>query len=209
MKKVFLYLYPIREYTEMFLFYDDKLYDDLDIKRPLPLLNECIQKRYRDNDYQVVFALYPDKEIYGINISDKDKIIYTDVLFKEASAIDENKDIKKDFAPKYPDEKFLLDQLGNVDLLIVGGYHANDCVKKVAEEALNLGIDTLIDLDMTDFFFHLYKQKEYFQIDNYSPQRYKDYLFNKRYADALLEKKFSEMYSSPAYGFEVDNKKTK
>ena len=34
MKKVFLYLYPIKEYTNMFLFHDDKLYDDC-IIRPL------------------------------------------------------------------------------------------------------------------------------------------------------------------------------
>lgn len=29
-------------------------------------LNETIQKRYRDNGFEVVFVLYPVKEIYGI-----------------------------------------------------------------------------------------------------------------------------------------------
>ena len=53
----------------MFLFHDDKLYDKWNIKRPLPLLNECIQKRYRDNNYKIVFALYPDKDIFGIDIN--------------------------------------------------------------------------------------------------------------------------------------------
>lgn len=57
LKKVFLYLYPIKEYASMFLFHDDKLYDDWKVKRPFPILNECIQKRYRDNGYQVVFVL--------------------------------------------------------------------------------------------------------------------------------------------------------
>lgn len=46
--KVFLYLYPIEEYTKIFLFHDDKNYDDWNVKRPFPILNECIQKRYRD-----------------------------------------------------------------------------------------------------------------------------------------------------------------
>ena len=95
MKKVFLYLYPIKEYTEMFLFHDDKLYDELNVKRPLPILNECIQKRYRENGYQIVFVLYPDRKVFGINVKQEDKIIYTDVLFSETSAIDETGEIKK------------------------------------------------------------------------------------------------------------------
>lgn len=48
MKKVFLYLYPIEEYTKFFMFSKDELYDEWNVKRPLPILNECIEKRYRD-----------------------------------------------------------------------------------------------------------------------------------------------------------------
>lgn len=211
MQKIFLYLYPIKEYTEMFLFHDDKLYDEWDVKRPLPILNECIQKRYRKNGYQVVFALYPDKNIYGIDIKPDDKIISTDVLFSEASGIDESGKMKENFIPKYPNEQLLLSQLGNVDRLVIGGYHAQDCVKRVAEFALSMGIDTIIDLDLTDFFFNLYKQEEYFNIDGYNPKRYKDYVFRRaeKYGDYFIEKHFNETYSSLAYGFNDENKKTK
>ncbi len=48
MNKIFLYLYPIEEYTKMFLFPDDKLYDEWNIKRPLPILNDCTQVQFID-----------------------------------------------------------------------------------------------------------------------------------------------------------------
>ncbi len=35
-----------------------------------------------------------------------------------------------------------------------------------------MGIDTTVDLDLTDLFFALYKNDEYFKIDEYNPQRY-------------------------------------
>lgn len=208
MKKVFLYLYPIEEYTKMFLFNNDKFYDELNVKHPLTVLNECIQKRYRNNGYQVVFALYPDKDIFGIIPKKEDKIIYTDVLFTEASAIDENGNKKKNFVPKYPNEHFLIEQLGKVEKLVLGGYHAQDCVKRVGEVALKNGIDTIIDLDMTDFFFTLYKNEGYFNIEKYDPKRYKEYIFNKfmRYGDTFAQKQFNRIYSSPAYGFNENNR---
>lgn len=203
MKKIFLYLYPIEEYTKMFLLNDDKLYDELNIKRPLPILNECIQKRYRKRGYHIVFALYPDKDIYGINVEKEDKIIYTDITFSEATAIDEDKSIKKNFIPKYPNELLLIKQLGDVDELVVGGYHAQDCVKRVADTALNIGIPTIIDLDMTDLFFSLYKKDNYFKIEEYSPIRYKDYVLSQkvRYGVDFIERHFNETYNSLAYGF--------
>lgn len=82
MNKVFLYLYPIEEYTKIFLFTNDEMYDVRNIKRPMPILDECIEKRYRNNGYQVVFVLYPDKEIFGLIPRKEDKIIYTDITFE-------------------------------------------------------------------------------------------------------------------------------
>ena len=207
--KVFLYLYPIKEYTRMFLFSDDVCYDEWNIKRPFPILNECIQKRYRDNGYQVVFALYPDKEIYGITPKKEDKIIYTDILFSENSAYDENGKVKNDFIPKYPNEQLLIEQLGQIDELVIGGYHSSDCVQRVGEIALNNGINTIVDLDLTDFFFSLYRKEEYFNIEEYSPKKYKEYIFNKAYEEGELffENHFNQMYSSLIYGFNDDNQK--
>lgn len=209
MHKVFLYLYPIAEYTKMFLFSNDEVYDAMSIPRPLPLLNECLQKRYRDKGYQVVFALYPDKYIFGITPKSEDKIIYTDVTFAEASAYDSEGNLKNNFIPQYPNEQFLLNQLGHIDELVVGGYHFSDCVKRVGETALNMGIPTTIDLDLTDLFFSLYKYKEYFRSDEYDPQRYKKYWEQKLEEQGeekeFIERQFHRMYESPIYGFYHDD----
>ena len=203
MNKVFLYLYPIKEFPSIFLFHDDLFYDKLNIKRPFPILNECIDKRYRQNGYQVVFALFPDKEMYGIEKKDNDKVIFTDVKFSEFSSIDEEGNRKENFIPKYPSEIDIINKLGPVDELKIGGYHAMDCVKRVADKALESGIDTLIDLDLTDLFFTLYKQDDYFNIEEYDPERFKNYMINRRGEEMapLQEKIFYRNYDSPAYGF--------
>jgi len=211
LKKVFLYLYPIEEYTKMFLFHNDKLYDDWKVKRPLPILNECIQKRYRDKGYQVVFALYPDRNIFGIIPQKEDKVILTDVAFDEASACYSDGTQKKNFVPKYPNEQLLLSKLGNIDELVIGGYHSSDCVKRVGEIALNMGIDTLVDLDLTDLFFALYKQEDYFKIEEYNILSYKQHMLNKaqKYGEEFAEKHFNDLYSSPVYGFSKEEIKHK
>lgn len=207
MKKIFLYLYPIEEYTKIFLFNDDSNYDKWNIKRPLPIIDECIQKRYRDNDYEIVFALYPDRQLFGLAKKEEDKIIYTDILFSEASAYDENGKEKENFVPKYPNEMHILNQLGIIDELVVGGYHANDCVKRVAEAANELGIDTLIDLDLTDFFFNLYRKEDYFRVEEYSPKRYYEYMKAKatEYHDENFEEGFKKTFASDVYGFYKEN----
>ena len=83
MNKVFLYLYPIKEFTDRFVFTDKKTYEELGIDNPLPLLNEAINKRYREKGYQVVFVLYPNKKVYGVEQKDEDKVIYTDIPFSQ------------------------------------------------------------------------------------------------------------------------------
>lgn len=205
MDKVFLYLYPIEEYTKMFLFHNDNFYDKWNVKRPLPILNECIQERYRDKGYQVAFALYPDKNIFGIIPKKEDKIILSDITFDEASAYNSDGTPKENFVPKYPNEQFLLNQLGHIDELVVGGYHSNDCVKRVGEFALNMGINTTIDLDLTDLFFSLYRHNDYFQIGQYDPKRYKEYMCEKLEQQGekreFIEQQFQRMYGNPIYGF--------
>ena len=67
-----------------------------------------------------------------------------------------------------------------VDKIVIGGFHFSDCVKRVAEFCLENGINTLVDLDLTDFFFSLYYQEKYFKKDEYSPERYKEYWQQKK-----------------------------
>ncbi len=204
MNKVFLYLYPIEEYTKMFLFCDNPL-DKLNDSNPLAILNECIERRYRDKGFQIVFALYHDKNIYGINLKPEDKIIYNDVTFDEVSIYDSEGNEKSNFIPKIPNDFGLLNQLGNVDELVIGGYHFGDCVKKVGETALKMGINITVDLDLTDLFFNLYKNDEYFKIDEYNPQRYMAYWKSEFEKEGepkeFIDQQFKRMYDSSIYNF--------
>lgn len=210
MDKVFLYLYPIEEYSKVF-YLGNEYYDEIGVRKPFDVLNETIQKRYRENGFQVVFALYPDKEIYGILPQKEDKIIYTDISFKDSSGYNTDGSEKRKDEIIYPNEQNIIDQLGNVEELVIGGYHAQDCVKRVGEVALSNGIDTIIDLDMTDLFFNLYKEDNYFDIKSYSPERFKNHMLEKtrRYGAELSERIFSRNYESEVYGFYNSNKKLK
>ena len=212
MQKIFLYLYPIREYNHSFEFSEEYI-QEMKIENPYKVLNECIQKRYREKGYQIVYAIYPDKNIYGINPLQTDKIIYTDVSFKQASSYNQDGNGKQVKDIKYPSEKYLIEQLGKIDEIVIGGFHFSDCVKKVAEYCYQNGIPTLVDLDLTDLFFNVYNKKDYFKIDEYNPQNYKNYvLLNNRFGNKeMAERLFQRNYNSPVYGFEniEENRKLK
>lgn len=211
MKKVFLYLYPIKEYIIDSLNCDDKLYNEWKVKGTIPILDECIQKRYRDNGYQVVYVLYPDKQMFGIIPKEEDRIIYTDILFSENSAIDENRNTKKDFIPKYPNVQLLITQLGDIEELVIGGYHFSNCVKRVGEMALNMGINTVVDLDLTDLFFTLYNQEGYLDFKEYNPEKFKRQIMkdNLECGEEVALKQFNSFYSDPVYGFSNEGIKHK
>lgn len=210
MKKVFLYLYPIQEYYRSFEFSEEYLHE-IGRENPYKILNECIQKRYREKEYQIVYAIYPDKNIYGIDPLPIDKIIYTDVTFEQASGYNQDGSEKKDKDIKYPNKVYLIKQLGDFNEIIIGGFHFGDCVKRVAEYCYQMGFSTLVDLDLTDLFFNIYYKKDYFKIDEYNPQNYKNYvLSNSRLKNKeIAEKLFERNYNSPVYGFENIEEKRK
>lgn len=203
MKKIFLYLFPIKEYTSFFLFHDDSLYDEWHVERPLPILEKCLQKRYRDNGYEIVFVTYSNREVFGITPKHNEAIIKTDVTFDENSAIDSNGNKKKNFTPKYPNVQDIIDYLGDVKKLVVGGYHYNDCVKRIASLAQIKGIKTSIDLELTDLFFSVYQSREYFKIDEYDPERFKTHMMSGdiEFGYDIALKQFKLMYPDPIYGF--------
>ena len=199
MTKVFLYLYPIKEFVSPFVprvsSNHDKL-NDYEIGKIFEVLNDVIDKRYRKKGYKVVFVLYPDKNIYGVELKSNDIVIKTDITFN---------DVKSNY--KYPNEKYLIQQIGTVDELVVAGYHVMDCVKRVAKIALASGIDTLVDIDLTDLFFNLYKRKEYFNEEIYDSERFKTYMINMMGNEdkELMERIFNRNYASPVYGFNIKN----
>ena len=210
MKKIFLYLYPIQEYNRSFEFSEEYL-QQTKREKPYKVLNECIQKRYREKEYQIVYAIYPGKKIYGVNTLTTDKIIYTDVTFEQASGYNHDGIKKQDKDIKYPSEKYLIEQLGYFDEIVIGGFHFGDCVKKVAEYCYQNEFPTLVDLDLTDLFFSVYYKKDYFKIDEYNPKNYKEFILsNSRFSNMeIAERLFERNYNSPVYGFENDEEKRK
>ena len=210
MKKIFLYLYPIQEYNRFFELPKEYLHE-IGRENPFKILNECIQKRYREKGYQIVYAIYPNKNIYGISPLSNDKIIYTDVTFDQASGYNKDGSEKQDKDIKYPSERYLIEQLEDFDEIVIGGFHFCDCVKRVAEYCYQYGISTLVDLDLTDLFFNIYHKKDYFKIDEYNPQNYKNYvLLNSRFKNKeMAERLFERNFNSPVYGFENTEEKRK
>ena len=180
MKKIFLYLYPIQEYNRSFEFSEEYLHE-IGRDNPYKVLNECIQKRYREKGYE------------------------------KASGYNHDGSEKQDRNIKYPSEKYLIEQLGNFDEIVIGGFHFGDCVKRVAEYCYQSGFPTLIDLDLTDLFFSLYYKKDYFKIDEYSSKNYKNYILsNSRFSNMeIAERLFERNYNSPVYGFENVEEKRK
>ncbi len=193
MKKGFLYLYPFEPYFNFFL----KYYEEEEKRNAFAILNACIEKRYRDRGYQIYFLLYPDMDIYGIVPESRDKLIYTDVTFEEASVLKERNTFTS------PSLEKIYRQLENLDILRVGGFHFNSCVKETAEYALSLGIDTLVDLDLTDLFFNHYDLLDYFDIASYEPERFmEDWFKEDKFKNS--KKQFLRYYKSPVYGMPLD-----
>lgn len=212
MRKVFLYLYPIEEYTRVFLFRNDDNYDKWQVERPLPILNNTIDVRYRKKGYEIIYVLYPDRKMFGIERKENDKFIFSDITFDEASGYNKDGTYKDSDKIKYTDNEYLINQLGEVDEIVIGGYHATDCVKKIANACNMKGIDTLIDVDLTDIFFALYRQNDYFDKNYYDPVKYRDYIKNEMMngimSEEELEAQIKERFDSPTYKmFETTNRK--
>lgn len=201
MKKIFLYLFPIKEYTSFFLL-EDNYYDKWHITRPLSIIDECIQKRYRDLGYEIAFVTYQDRDVFGITLDNKDIIIKTDITFDQNSAYDTKGNKKKDFIPKYPNIKDIIDYLGEVKSLVVAGYHFSDCVKRVAKYAKDTGIGTSIDLELTDLFFELYRS-DYFNTGEYNKDKFMKHMMKEaiEFGYDIALKQFKLMYADPIYGF--------
>lgn len=215
MNKVFLYMYPIEEFINILTF-DDDYYTKYRREKPLKALNETIDLRYRNNGYKVVYILYKDKDVYGLDVKDNDEVVHTNINFEDALIYNEELDI-----PTVPSEQIIVNQLKDVDELVVGGFHFSESVKRVAEIALNNGIDALVDLELTDLFFSLYYENE-FQKDNYDLDRYKRLKMKRSFINCrnlkedeklrledIFEEQFSQLYGSPAFGFYKEESKTK
>lgn len=164
MVKVFLYLFPIRDYASLCtnVVYDNSILTEFEryhIDETFRVLNSAIDKRYRQKGYEIVYVIFPDTKMYGVEKQDEDRVIMTNVRFKDLLYEDINMlDIIK--------------KLGDVDELVVGGYHYCSCVSNLANCAMQMGINTTIDGELTEHFFRICKHSE-FNEESYNPDSLK------------------------------------
>ena len=124
-------------------------------------LNSCIDARYRSNGFAVVYAVYDGSELSNVVEQQRgDRVISVGLDFKTHTTK------RADETYPYPDEDFILDQLNSTLELRVAGFHMWDCVERVARRAHERAFDTLVDEDLTKFFCHAMRTKE-FRPDRY------------------------------------------
>ena len=145
MSKKLLFLYPIEEYwINNFPFLNEK-----SIKR----LETTIDLRYRQKGYEIFYATFPNREVSRIALQPTDHVVYVDTEFIVGF--------------KYPDTEKLLTQLGETEQLVICGFHSGDCVRRTAEGAIDMKLDTLVDLELTETFAYQ-SSKFYFNPEKYN-----------------------------------------
>lgn len=130
------------------------------------VLNACIDARYRSQGFSVYFALLDDTIISdAIKVRSEDKIIYVGMNAKT------HRTKKSDGTYSYPDENHIIYQLGNPDVLRIGGFHSNDCVSRVAKCAYGRNLNVLVDEELTELLVGYISLEPNFKISEYTPIR--------------------------------------
>ncbi|MEK7598213.1 MAG: hypothetical protein AAB487_00575 [Patescibacteria group bacterium] len=140
----FLFLYPIRAYIDQEL-------PAFNRQLILERLNAIINARYRQNGYQIYWLLFgaehnPEEPDFAlleprIKIHDADRVISAGLS------------LKRHRRRIYPSPKKILSRLDLASELVVGGFHQDDCVKRIARQAYNNGLKVFVDEDTTDQYF--------------------------------------------------------
>ena len=204
MSKIFLYMYPIKENVRS-CFASSGFYNEIS---PYKVLNECIQKRYKDKGYSVLCVVYKDKEdVYGIKKEIIDQTISLDIDYNEEYSYD-----KSNYKEKCNNARNIIQKLGeDIEEVVVGGYYAMDMVSITTQAAVDAGINAIVDLDLTDYFASLYKQKG-FKIEEYDPYNFKELWLERakeKYRNdwgrwkERIEEDFDQHFLNPIFGFNI------
>lgn len=140
MKKL-LFLYPIEEYMSDTILFSEDLFKKF---------NQTLDKRYRQQEFEINFLMFKDKKIPFLQKKPEDKILFVDITFERY--------INDKFPFVDPDNELIFQQVKDCDELVVCGFHAMDCVKKVANYCYRQGMNVLVDVELTDMFRYYSKQ---------------------------------------------------
>src|SRR4030042_599587 len=148
--KQFIFLYPIPQIINFEIEnngWREKKGIDFFKKKYKHTLNACIDVRYRQMDYKINYAIFDDTPVSEIiNLHSSDTIIKVGLDFKTHTTKQSNREYP------YPNQDYILNQLGEVSIIRIAGFHMWDCVERLAKRAYERRIDTLVDEDLTEFF---------------------------------------------------------
>ena len=143
--KEFVFLYPIPEIINFEVKnhgWHEKGGVEAFRKKYGDMLNKCIDQRYRQKGFGINWAIFDDCAVSEIiEIRSSDRIIKVGLDFKTHTT-------KK----VYPNQDNILSQISGVRVIRIAGFHMWDCVEKLAKRAYEIGLDTLVDEDLTEFF---------------------------------------------------------
>lgn len=162
--KCFIFLYPLQEIINLEInnhSYGQDEGEGAFRQKCKKYLNRIIDARYRKNGFAVHWAVFDDCAISDIiDVRPADKIIKVGLDFKTHTTK------QTDGTFPYPSPDFILNQLGEAAVIRIAGFHMWDCVEKLAKRAYEREFDTLVDEDLTEFFFWRIKDRG-FKIDEY------------------------------------------
>ncbi|NLL45158.1 MAG: hypothetical protein GX247_05810 [Mollicutes bacterium] len=87
------------------------------------LLNETIDERYRKKGYQIVFLTFKNKPVFGVNVTNNDMVIESNITFEE-HITPIGKDENGEDICRYTSNEYLKQLLGEFEELVVCGFHA-------------------------------------------------------------------------------------
>lgn len=125
-------------------------------KKYFSMFNSCIDLRYRQKDFVVNWAVFDDSDF-----CEDVEVQRGDVVFNVGMTE------KEHYLRKvYPSSGLIIDLLGDVNELVVGGFHTYDCCARVAAEAYSRGIDVLVDEEVGERF-HWFVDEPILDLGNY------------------------------------------
>jgi len=135
------------------------------------VLNQCIDLRYRKNNFAITYVLLKDESLSKIlRVYSSDNLIQLNASMKDMQA-----KVSENNSDYYVDSNTILSKLTSkpIDKLVVGGFIVTDCVDKFAQDAYNLGLDILVDEDITDMLSSAMNLPNFKAGDfpNYNPMR--------------------------------------
>jgi len=141
MKPQYLFLYPVREYFEHVRFGAP-----VNLDKVIPGLMNIIDARYR-SDHEINWLLFG--QLNAVDIPDKTAVPIQMRIKSEDRILSNGITWEAHMDRIYPNVTHILDNLPPHTRLVIGGFHQDDCVDKVAKASYERGVDTFVDEDTT------------------------------------------------------------